>query len=207
MKCADMDMYKKIGTETKKIIINESREMYCSVYPFTNKQFIEFMNSYREELEERVETYYLYNIYNKSLPIVEKNMKYVCREGYEEHPVCGVNWIVAKEIATMLGGRLPYKYEMDFLTSNIPSGKKINTKEMFGGTNRVDLLAPDAFGVYDICGNVSEWCEDANPENDMEKVAYGVSWNNDYSGEIMTYRYKWKHIGAVSLGFRIIFDK
>lgn len=162
------------------------------------------MNYYREEMEERVETYY---IYNKSLPIVKQNMKYVCHEGYEGHPVCGVNWVVAKEIATLLGGRLPYKYEMDFLTSNIPRGQKVNTNELFGGTNRVDLLGPDKFGLFDICGNVSEWCEDTNPQNNIEKIAYGVSWNNNHLGNMMTYRYKWEQMGAVSLGFRIIFDE
>lgn len=82
----------------------------------------------------------------------------------------------------------------------------INTNEEFGGTTDVFLFGKDNFGLLDICGNVSEWCEDVNLDNEREHLAYGVSWNNSQGENIKAYKYKWSQLGAVSVGFRVFFD-
>lgn len=83
---------------------------------------------------------------------------------------------------------------------------EVPTPQEFGGTTDVFLFGKDNFGLLDICGNVSEWCEDVNLDNEREHLAYGVSWNNSQGENIKAYKYKWSQLGAVSVGFRVFFD-
>ena len=121
-----MDIISHLEIEKKQIKMDSDRVFYCSVSPFTNKQFIEVMKLYKDMIQNNLDTYYLYNIHNRNLPIKLKDGEYECDEAFNNHPVCGVNWIVAKEIAKLLGGRLPYKYEMAYGVSwNNSQGENI----------------------------------------------------------------------------------
>lgn len=98
-----MDIISHLEIEKKQIKMDSDRVFYCSVSPFTNKQFIEVMKLYKDMIQNNLDTYYLYNIHNRNLPIKLKDGEYECDEAFNNHPVCGVNWIVAKEIAKLLG--------------------------------------------------------------------------------------------------------
>ena len=51
-----------------------------------------------------------------------------------------------------------------------------------GGTHHVGKKKPNAFGLYDMHGNVWEWCEDLYRAGDSSRVRRGGSWNR-YSGD------------------------
>ena len=134
----------------------------------------------------------------------------------DDYPVENVSWNEAKEFISKIskmnenkyGFRLPTEAEWEYAAR---SGGKI---EKFSGGNDVDTLAwyrensnnsthlvgkkiPNGIGLYDMSGNVYEWCEDSyerniyyfhkidNPINfssspfaNMGKVARGGSWKN-----------------------------
>lgn len=207
----NLDMFNSLQQELilncKKIIFPDGHISYYSKFLFSNVQFIEWYNSVGNEIRDNNGSFYVYNKYNYNLPIEEHNNIYFCPTKYKNHPLCGVNWLTAKTIVNSFGGRLPQKDEMDYLTSFVKSDIKVNTDEILGQTNCVDYFEHDEFGLYDISGNVSEWCEEYNPKYPEEKLVYGVSWNNSHGNDKMFCRYKWSQLGAVSVGFRVVWDE
>ena len=87
-------------------------------------------------------------------------------------------------------------------------------------TAPVGMYRPNAFGLYDMLGNVSEWCRDRyqrdyyakSPETDPEgpssgfhRVLRGGSWCNSQSHVRCAYRTQFKPTsGHYSIGFRLV---
>ena len=71
-------------------------------------------------------------------------------------------------------------------------------------THPVGELKPNDFGLYDMHGNVWEWCEDWYDSDKDRKVDRGGSWYYDAGFTASSYRYKFRPDDSDDdIGFRI----
>ncbi len=96
--------------------------------------------------------------------------------GKEDHPVVEVSWYAAMAYAQWVGKRLPTEAEWEKAARGglegkiYPWGDEINVSMAnygmhLGKTTPVGKYTPNGYGVYDIVGNVWEWCLDEYNEN------------------------------------------
>ncbi|CAA6824809.1 MAG: protein of unknown function DUF323 [uncultured Sulfurovum sp.] len=73
------------------------------------------------------------------------------------------------------------------------------------GTHVVGEKLANPWGLYDMHGNVEEWCEDWYDKEEKHKVVRGGSWDNFAYSTRCAYRSSWNPIYRdLDMGFRIL---
>ena len=145
--------------------------------------------------------------------------RWACAAGHEAHPVWGINWAGAALICKHLGARLPWADEWTAFASNNdphrqypwgnepPTETHANFGEHVGGTSAVGTFPATELGLYDLAGNLDEWCGDADARNPFERVVRGGAWSKDAQYlAIAAHRSKWERLGTTTIGIRPVWD-
>lgn len=207
---------------------------FISPYEVTNEQYCEFLNKNKALSDGYLFGLKMIDINNKQCGIAFKNGKFVSKNGMEKHPVIFVSWYGADEYCRWLGGRLPTEAEWEYAAKGginsrgytYSGSNKIEEVAWFGANSKknthiVGTRKPNEAGIYDMSGNVWEWCADwydpsfyssndvENPINNrpsLYKVVKGGSWTNDKVNCRAISRSQLKPFYTYSyVGFRVCF--
>ena len=102
--------------------------------------------------------------------------------GQADYPVSGVSWYEAKAYARFAGKSLPTVYHWAH-AADIIAAKYVVPHSNLAGTGPLPVTTPrgmSPFGVYDMAGNVREWCE--NSAGGGERYNLGGGWSDPSYG-------------------------
>lgn len=204
------------------------KDFSISSHEITNHQFATFLRDFKDNEGNKYQgppLYYECNWGIESLYPVK---------GYELHPAIYVTWYGANEYCKWAGGRPPTEEEWEYAArgglygnrNNIYSGSMtLDSVGWYdansgGKPQMVGLLKPNELGLYDMSGNVWEWCSncfylDAGkqmhnepvPNSKLYAVVRGGTWFTDKQISRATCHYyifpDSKHFNN---GFRLVKD-
>ena len=162
--------------------------------------------------------------------------------GKENFPIVNVTWFGAAEFATYAGGRLPTEAEWEYAcrgntATAFSTGACLNNTQanyrwdfpLTGCINSsyaypnqpqaINSYSPNAFGLYNMHGNVWEWCADwadayttaaqtnpSGPSTGTYRILRGGSLANDASQSRSAIRYyQYPNFYTYDFGFRLAF--
>ncbi|MBU6383681.1 MAG: SUMF1/EgtB/PvdO family nonheme iron enzyme [Verrucomicrobia bacterium] len=134
------------------------------IHPVTNEQFVRFLQAMGGEKDHNNNDI----IRLRDSRVKRSAGKLIIESGYGKHPVVGVTWYGAVAYAKWIGKRLPTEAEWEAAAAAgretiYPSGIDIERSQanfFSSDTTSVMSYPPNPFGLYDMAGNVYEWCQD-----------------------------------------------
>ena len=157
---------------------------YMDKYEVTNAQFKAFVDAnppwQKDRIDDKLHDWdYLLHWDGTNYPAGQAN-----------HPVTHVNWYAAMAYAAWAGKRLPTEAEWEYAARGGLAGKKYpwgntitpadaNYDFNVHDTTPVGQYAANGYGLYDMAGNVWEWCLD---EYDADVYARSHNSRNSISG-------------------------
>ncbi|HAN76648.1 MAG TPA: sulfatase [Bacteroidales bacterium] len=174
---------------------------YMDTYEVTSADFAAFLNENGNKKEGDV---LWLDIEDEDSPIQFVNGEFVAKVGYEKHPILEISWYAANSYAKWMGKRLPTEAEWEYAARGGKASKNLvyagsnNIAEVAwydensdSDTREVGLKKPNELGIYDMTGNVWEWCSDwydemyyktapelnpKGPETGKYRVLRGGAW-------------------------------
>jgi formylglycine-generating enzyme required for sulfatase activity len=117
---------------------------------------------------------------------VEAEWEYSCRGGASSQEECAFDFYLAQP-------------------ANDLSSEQANFRNQLGRTTKVGSYRPNRLGLYDMHGNVWEWCADLWQADGSARVIRGGGWY-DYAGNCRaSYRLRRGPANrGIHLGFRLV---
>ncbi len=200
-----------------------------SQYEITNAQYAAFLNalggvsSSGNYNDPDYGTVTYVDIHDSDCMLYHSGGTFLVESGLDNYPMIEVSWYGANAFAKWAGGRLPTEAEWEFAARGGTSSQNYqfsgsNTvgdvtwyssnssstgQSNFDGvrTHPVGTKAPNELGLYDMSGNVWEWCQDwyasysstaqtnpTGPSSGSNRVLRGGSWLNYATDLRVAYR-------------------
>ncbi len=193
------NMAKVYGTETLMLIVGLEHYggkrvdgFLADIYEVTNKEFKRFVDAGGYQNSQ----YWEYPVYSEGKEISWKQAIDLFHDktgkagpaewevgtypdGKDDHPVSGISWYEAMAYAKFVNKTLPNVYQWS-LIANTWDATAIVPKSNFTGKGTVPVGTLDGisnWGVYDIAGNVREWCFNESDKKGWH-YALGGGWND-----------------------------
>ena len=204
---------------------------YISKYEVTNLEYCKFLN--KKKLSKDTLNKYIY-LQKKECKIYLQDSIFKVENGFENHPVVFVSWSGANAFCKFYNLRLPSETEWEYVAvkSKYFFFKNLFRKyKTYSGSNNAEYIAwfknnsenkvhnvglkkPNKNGIYDMSGNVDEWCNNwysADFKNTTKKGVYkvikGGSWyNSEKMLQIFNTRATNPKSQKATIGFRVVKD-
>ena len=145
-------------------------DFYISIYEVTNRQYAAFLTEIGQHADNLI---VWLDIDDEDSKIFRAEGKYYVIPGYENYPVTEVTWEGAVKFCEWAGGRLPTEAEWEYAARGgkygnnyfYPGSDDLNVAGWYwlnseGDIHPVAELEPNELGIFDMSGNVHEWCGD-----------------------------------------------
>jgi len=161
---------------------------YMDKYEVTNEKYARFLNDYGKNADAA--GHELIDLDDEDCLIEKSGGVYRPKSGYANHPVIEVTWYGAAAYAQYYGERMPTEAEWEkaarggLVGKKYPWGDNIDstkanydsdrsrrgtTEHMLKYLKAVGSFPANGYGLYDMAGNVWEWCADGWDENYYSK--------------------------------------
>ncbi|MCB9285121.1 MAG: SUMF1/EgtB/PvdO family nonheme iron enzyme [Lewinellaceae bacterium] len=183
-------------------------DFYMGRQEVTNAEFCTFLNAKGNQEEGGVAWI---NLDNSFVKIEKKGNVFSPKEGFEKYPVIAVSWYGARAYCTWMSEtngarfRLPTEAEWEYAARGGNAGKghkyagsdDLSDAGWFvsnagNSAKPVGAKSPNELGIYDLSGNVWEWCSDwfgtyaegasSNPQGaskGTDRVRRGGCWRDE----------------------------
>ena len=170
--CKKQSVYCENDNDAEEKVITIS-SFFIDPYEVTNAQYAEFLNEYGQKVVKSGEARGK-SLFNPRISRIENTSAgWQAEANYEDVPIVGVSWFGANEYARFYGLKLPSEAQWEFAAKggaeswgyDFAGSNKLDDFGWFKGNaagyvHAVGEQASNELGVFDLNGNVAEWCAD-----------------------------------------------